>query len=210
MIVLAIDTALNACQAAVIDGGRTLAVLSEPMERGHQERLAPMVAQVMAAAGLGFDALERVGVTTGPGSFTGLRVGLAFAKALALALDIPCVGIGGLRALAASAPPFDGSTAAVIDAKRGQVYLQLFGPAGGASEPEARAIEDAVARLSNIQGLRLVGSGAAVLSDKLDAEVVPLIAPDPVVIGRLAAASPATAAPPSPVYLRAPDARLPA
>ena len=206
MIVLAIDTALNACQAAVIDDGRTLAVLSEPMERGHQERLAPMVAEVMAAAGLPFDALERVGVSTGPGSFTGLRVGLAFAKTLAMALDIPCVGIGGLQALAASAPPFDGPTGAVIDAKRGQVYLQLFGPAG-ASEPEALTIEDALERLTNMPGLRLVGSGAAVLHGKINAEALPLTAPDPVVIARLAAASPAPTAPPSPVYLRASGAR---
>ena len=92
MIVLALDTAQNACSVAVLDGDRVLASATEPMQRGHQERLAPMVAEVMADAGVAFDQLDRIGVTAGPGSFTGLRVGLAFAKAMSLALDIPCIG----------------------------------------------------------------------------------------------------------------------
>src|SRR5687767_11529684 len=116
MIVLAFDTCLNACSVAVSDGDRVLAQRLEPMARGHQERLAPLVAEVMAAAGLGFGALERIGVTVGPGSFTGLRVGLAFAKGLSAALGIPAVGVGTLEALA---EPFQGSVIAVLDAKRG-------------------------------------------------------------------------------------------
>jgi tRNA threonylcarbamoyladenosine biosynthesis protein TsaB len=79
MIVLAIDTCLAACQAALTDAGRTIAAAREPMSRGHQERLAPMVRDLMATAGAPFSAVERIGVTVGPGSFTGLRVGLAFA-----------------------------------------------------------------------------------------------------------------------------------
>ena len=81
MIILGLDTALAACSVAVTRDGEVLAAMSEPMLRGHQERLAPMVQEVMAAAGLPFAALDRVGVTVGPGSFTGLRVGLAFAAA---------------------------------------------------------------------------------------------------------------------------------
>src|SRR5579872_7102287 len=104
MIVLGLDTALGACSAAVLAQGRPLAVRSEPMTRGHQERLALMVREAMEAAGLPFSSLDRVGVTVGPGSFTGLRVGLAFAKGLGLALAKPCVGVGTLEALAASAP----------------------------------------------------------------------------------------------------------
>ncbi|MDP3173606.1 MAG: tRNA (adenosine(37)-N6)-threonylcarbamoyltransferase complex dimerization subunit type 1 TsaB, partial [Phenylobacterium sp.] len=87
-MVLGLDTCLDACSVAVRDGARILAASSEAMARGHQERLAPLAAEVMAAAGLRFDQLGRVGVTVGPGSFTGLRVGLAFAKGLAAALDI--------------------------------------------------------------------------------------------------------------------------
>ena len=82
MIVLALDTCLFACSAAVVRGGELLARRIDPMARGHQERLAPLVQEVMAQAGLDFEALDRIGVTVGPGSFTGLRVGLAFAKGL--------------------------------------------------------------------------------------------------------------------------------
>jgi tRNA threonylcarbamoyladenosine biosynthesis protein TsaB len=79
VIVLGLDTCLNACSVAVVDGGRVLASASEVMARGHQERLAPMAEAVMAEVGIGFDRLQRIGVTVGPGSFTGLRVGIAFA-----------------------------------------------------------------------------------------------------------------------------------
>ncbi|MDB5455643.1 MAG: tsaB, partial [Caulobacter sp.] len=147
MIVLALDTALPACSVAVLDGGRVLACLSEPMTRGHQERLAPMAQEAMAAAGLQFTDLDRIGVTVGPGSFTGLRVGLAFAKGLSLALDIPCLGVGSLPALAAStAAP--GLIAACIDAKRGQVYLELFEAGQPLAEAEALSLDEAVARLA--------------------------------------------------------------
>ena len=194
----------------MIDGDRVLAALSQPMERGHQERLAPMGAEAMAAAGLGFDRLERVGVTTGPGSFTGLRVGLAFAKALALALGIPCVGLGSLEALARSAPPGDGPLAAVIDAKRGQVYLQLFNPGAPAGEPQALAVDDAIAALVGQSGLRLIGSGAALLEGRIESSLIPMSFADPVVIARLAAEAPQPLQVARPLYLRAPDARLPA
>jgi tRNA threonylcarbamoyladenosine biosynthesis protein TsaB len=86
MIILGLDTCLSACSVAVLDGARVLAARSEVMARGHQERLAPMAQAVMAEAGLPFSAIRRLGVTVGPGSFTGLRVGVAFAKGLAAAL----------------------------------------------------------------------------------------------------------------------------
>ena len=139
MIVLSIDTTLEACQAAVLDGDRVLASASEPMQRGHQERLAPMVAEVMASAGVEFTALGRVGVTVGPGSFTGVRVGLAFAKGLGLALGIPCIGVGALDALAATAgsSAVGGKLAAAIDARRGQVYLHMKGACSGCPSSSA-------------------------------------------------------------------------
>ena len=124
-LVLALDTCLGACSVALVRGERTLAALSEPMTRGHQERLAPMVRELMTGAAAPFSALDRIGVTVGPGSFTGLRVGLAFAKGLGLALGRPVVGVGVLHALAQAAAPA-GSCAAVIDAGRGRFYLQLF------------------------------------------------------------------------------------
>src|SRR3982751_3097860 len=106
MIVLGLDTCLSSCSVAVLEGERVLGTAREVMARGHQERLAPMAQSVMADAGLAFDRLERIGVTVGPGSFTGLRVGIAFAKGLALALDIPAAGVGTLEALAGDIPGF--------------------------------------------------------------------------------------------------------
>ena len=212
MIVLAIDTTLAACQAAVLDGDTVLAVRSEPMQRGHQERLAPLVAEVMAAAGLGFDRLDRVGVTIGPGSFTGVRVGLAFAKGLALALDIPCIGIGTLEALAATAGGA-GRRAAVIDAKRGQVYLQLFDDTGPVAAPEAFDLAIARARIDSFAGggtLVLVGTGAPLMSKAVEDSTAGVERPDPLIVARLAGQAPAPHAPARPLYLRAPDARLPA
>ena len=209
MIVLGLDTAVAACSVAVTRGGEVLAAMSEPMLRGHQERLAPMVQEVMAVAGLPFSALDRVGVTVGPGSFTGLRVGLAFAKGLGLALGRPCVGAGTLEALAASEPG-PGLTAAVIDARRGQVYLQAFEGGAAVMAPDALPVETAAARLAELwRGgpLRLVGPGAPLLAGIApEAVVIERLAPDPVALCALAERR---STPARPLYLRAPDAKLP-
>src|ERR1700692_4915215 len=103
MKVLAVDTALGACSAAVLDGQSVLAHRLERMERGHAERLAPMVREVMEEAGTGFAALDRLGVTTGPGTFTGQRVGIAFMRGLRLALQRPLAGITTLESMLAAA-----------------------------------------------------------------------------------------------------------
>ena len=208
-MILALDTCLAACSVAVTDGGRVLASRSEPMERGHQERLGPLVAEVIAEAGVGFGQLERIGVTVGPGSFTGLRVGLAFAKGLGLALERPVAGVGTLHALEESAGTA-GLVAAVVDARREQVYFQPFGDGRALAEPEALSAADASARLSGWGGpWRLVGSGAGLVAAGLPGWTVEdRLAPDPAVVARLAAEAPLE--PPRPVYLRAPDAKLPA
>jgi tRNA threonylcarbamoyladenosine biosynthesis protein TsaB len=210
LIVLGLDTCLEACAVAVLDGDRVRAAAREPMARGHQERLAPLVRQAMAEAGIPFTAVDRVGVTVGPGSFTGLRVGLAFAKGLAAALDRPLAGVGVLEALAAQAPA--GLTLAVLDAKRGQVYFQPFRDGAALAEPEALAVDDALAlagRLAVGGTATLVGSGAPLVAAALpDARVILADSADPVLVARLAAAR--EPAPVQPLYLRAPDARLPA
>lgn len=205
MIVLAIDTCLFACSVAVVDGERVLARRVEPMSRGHQERLAPLVQEAMAQAGLGFDKLERIGVTVGPGSFTGLRVGLAFAKGLASALSIPAVGIGALEALA---EPERGNVVAVLDAKRGQVYLQAFSDGVAVSAPDALPIETAAARVAEFAPDTLIGTGVVLLAGvRPGVRVVEADVTDPVAVARLAAAR--SPVPPRPLYLRAPDAKLP-
>ena len=207
-MILAVDTCLGACSAAVTAGGRVLAARSEVMERGHQERLAPLVREVMEAAGVAFADLTRIAVTVGPGSFTGLRVGLAFAKGMGLALERPVFGVGTLEALAASASEV-GPVAAVIDARREQVYLQPFRDGRALDRSEALTAEDAAARLQALGGgWMLVGSGAALLAPHLTgATVHARTTPDPAVVARLGATAPLS--PPTPVYLRAPDAKVP-
>jgi tRNA threonylcarbamoyladenosine biosynthesis protein TsaB len=212
MNILAIDTCLDACSVAVCADGRVLAAASEPMPRGHQERLAPLAEAMMAAAHLAFKDLGRVAVTVGPGSFTGLRVGLAFAKGLALALDIPCVGIGTLEALAETAGGGGGLVGAVIDAHRGQVYLQIFIDGRPVMAPDVLPVETAAARLAELWPggpATLTGSGATLLAAVLpDARIEHDRLPDPVAVARLAARVRFPAAP-RPLYLRAPDAKLP-
>jgi len=214
MRVLLIDSALSLCTAAVFEDGTALAVRSEPMVKGHQERLAGFVREVMAGSGTRFDALDRIGVTTGPGSFTGLRVGLAFAQGLGAALDLPVVGISTLDALAASIAP-DGvmpdAVAALIDARRGQVYAGFW--RGGVAEGEAGALflDQARARITSLgQGVTLVGSGAALLADAFPAaRTLELSGPSPEALARLVIAADPRLSPPDPRYLRAPDATPP-
>lgn len=209
MIVLGLDTCLSACAVAVLDGERVLAHASHPMDRGHQERLGPLVREAMVDAGLGFGRLERIGVTVGPGSFTGLRVGLAFAKGLGAALNAPVAGVGALEALAASAP--EGLTLAAIDARRGQIYLQAFRDGVALMAPDALEIGTAMARAAEFysgEPVTLVGSGAALLAEALpDARLLQAVGCDPQAVARIAAGR--ALVPARPLYLRAPDARLP-
>lgn len=209
MIVLALDTCLAVCSVAVTDGGRVLAAAAEPMARGHQERLAPMAEAVMRAAGLPFGALQRIGVTVGPGSFTGLRVGVAFAKGMASALAIPAVGIGTLEAMAA---PVEGLSFAAVDARRGQVYCQAFQDGEPLMGPEALAVETAAARVAEValgRPVTLIGSGAALLSPRVPAaRVLEREGADAREVARLAARR--APGPLTPLYLRTPDAKLPA
>lgn len=213
MRVLVIDTALGLCSAGVFevgDGGtRRLGLRSEVMTKGHQERLGGMVRDAVAEAG-GFGAIDRIGVTAGPGSFTGLRVGLAFAQGLGAALDRPVVGISTLDGLAASAGPLP-AAAALIDARRGQVYARFWrdGVAGGPAE--ALSIEAARDRARALgPGAGLIGSGAALIADAVEGGVVfALEGPAPEALARLTAAADPAANPPRPLYLRAPDATPP-
>jgi tRNA threonylcarbamoyladenosine biosynthesis protein TsaB len=206
MLILALDTALETCSAALVRDGQVLAARSDPMARGHQERIAPLVEALAREAGIAFPEVDRIGVTRGPGSFTGLRVGLAFAKGLGFALGRPVVGIGTLQALAAGA---QGVAAAVIDARRDQIYVQAFRDGEPLTPPEALAVEDAAARLAPYRPARLVGPGAALLAAAFPEALAAAGGVDPVALAGLVAAAPAPESPPEPLYLRAPDAKLP-
>jgi tRNA threonylcarbamoyladenosine biosynthesis protein TsaB len=220
MKLMIIDTALGLCTAGVfavevIEAGgadvRRLGLRSEPMVKGHSERIAGFARDAAAEAGVGFDMLDRIGVTVGPGSFTGLRVGLAFAKGLAAALDRPVAGVSTLDALAASVADAP-AVAALIDARRGQVYARFW--RGGAAEgpAEALTLEAAAARIAGMAaGGVLVGSGAALFADLAPPGLgrFPLDGPAPEALARLAAAADPARAPAAPLYLRAPDATPP-
>ena len=213
MRVLVVDTSLGLCTAGVfaVQGGeaRALGLRSEAMTKGHQERLAGLARDAVAEAG-GFDAIERIGVAVGPGSFTGLRVGLAFAQGLGAALGRPVVGLSTLDALAASAEP-GSATAALIDARRGQVYARFWRGDAAEGPAEALSIEAARERAAALgDGARLVGSGAALIAGEGPGEAaLDLAGPSPEALARLAAAADPAASPPRPLYLRAPDATPP-
>ena len=208
LIVLAIDTALNACSAAVAADGVVLAARTEAMTRGQAERLAPLVAEVMAEAGMGFTALNRIIVTAGPGSFTGVRVGLAFARTLAMALGLPCVGVSTLEALALS-EGVGGLRAACI-VTPGALYLGAWRDGVVALEPRAADLAEARALLAGLEGGALYGPGALALAEAGGALVGHALAsPDLRALAlRLAHVDPA-AYPADPTYLRPPGATPP-
>lgn len=216
MRVLAIDTALGACSAAVLDterGGFTDE--SVPMERGHAEALMPLVARVMAKAKMKFADLDRVAVTTGPGSFTGLRVGISAARGISLAAKKPAIGLTTLTAYAAPYINQDDTipVTVAIDARHDHVYLQIFGPGGRTLiAPRIASLREA-AKMSANGPARLVGNGAAMVAAAWPANEAPpklvevAAAPDIKWVARIGAATSDTQGPPRPLYLRQPDAQ---
>ena len=215
MRVLAIDTALAVCAAAVLDTARPgmRARESLPMLRGHAEALMPLIGRVMHAAKLEFSDLDRIAVTVGPGSFTGLRVGIAAARGIALAAAKPAIGLSTLSAYAAPLIAKDDKVPVVvaIDARHDQVYLQIFGSGGRTViAPRVAPIEEAV-RAANLGAVRIVGSAAeqiaaAWLTDQPQPSLVEARpAADIDWVARLGAAS-VGSAPPKPLYLKAADA----
>ena len=217
MLILAIDTALDACATAVLDTGtgKLIAQQSQAMKRGHAEALMPQIARVMKEAGLPFAALDRVAVTTGPGSFTGLRVGLSAARGIALAADKPVVGLTTLSAFAAPALSEHGEHAiiSVIDARHDHVYFQVVsGDGSPLVEPKVALVAEALAA-SRFGAPHLVGNAARMIAERWPADAPPPVkvddqaAPDIAWVAWLGAVADPTTAPARPFYLRAPDAK---
>jgi tRNA threonylcarbamoyl adenosine modification protein YeaZ len=225
MRILAIDTALGACSACVLDAGNPVPVAIEQtaMDRGHAEALMPMIERVMAATEGGFASLDRVAVTIGPGSYTGLRVGISAARAIAFAAGIPAVGVS---TLAASAAPLIGReggrvVAAALDARHGQVWFQALNAQGKQLVSVRQVNHRDAARAIGAGPVSLVGSAALAVANEawaigLDAIVVDDgKAPDVIWVAHLGLIADPETAPPRPLYLKPPEttpqdrARLP-
>lgn len=216
MRVLAFDTAMTRCAVALAQDGRLLAHIVEDMSRGHAEALLPMVAMACEAGGLDLAAIDRVALTLGPGSFTGVRVGVAAARGLALATGCGLVGFTCLEAVAAGYYQAGGTGGCVVlqDARRDEIYWQRFSP------PEVpdgvpRAL-DAAAVLPLSQAIRrlqdspdaVLGTAAGLVKAAYLPPHGPL--PDVRVLARMAGrAAPLPADTLEPLYLRPPDAKLP-
>jgi tRNA threonylcarbamoyladenosine biosynthesis protein TsaB len=219
MLILSIDTALDACAAAVLDtsAGGAIALESLAMKRGHAEALMPLIARVMKASGVAFAALDRIAATTGPGSFTGLRVGLSAARGIALAVGKPVVGVTTLTAFAAPIVSENSKHPVIsaVDARHDHVYFQVLDGEGRSLikakvAPVAEALD--AARFGTPH---LVGNAANILAERWPTDAPPPIkvdqqpAPDIAWVAWLGAAVSPESAPARPYYLRAPDAKPP-
>ena len=216
MLSLAIDTSSNVCAAAVHDTNRdiVLAQASEELERGHAERLMDVVNGVLVAAKISYGGIERIIVTTGPGSFTGVRVGLAAARGMALGLGIEICGVSTLETahwhavnLGAGA---ETALLVVMDARRDEAYCQIFGLNGGKGAPFVAKYPEIAAMLEANVGWQLCGSGAARVNNiggggfaiLHDLAFAPIAA-----ISQFGASLTCDNHRPEPLYLRAPDAK---
>jgi tRNA threonylcarbamoyladenosine biosynthesis protein TsaB len=206
MLVLGINTVGDVCEAALIADGQRLVVRSEPMTQGHDARLAPLVEELIRESGRLVAEIDRIAVIVGPGSFTGLRVGIAFARGLGLALDRSVVGVSSLEAL--SPMERHGRVLAALPAKRRPPELswwaQPLSDGRGLAEPveaDAALLAEMAGGMDVVlgQGIdSILPSGPRVLAAEPSAEAAAL----------LAARLPSGGLPaPTPIYVRAPDAK---
>ena len=217
---LAIDTTLGACSAALTKGTKLLSFQRELRARGHVERLLPMIDEVCLVSNINVSDLDQIAVTVGPGTFAGVRIGLAAAKGMGLALDIPLIAITTLEVIAyqyaCDHKDFSGKMAVAIDARRGEIYLQCFKVNNGAciaiGEPSAVPI----ALLSSVfkdDVILIIGSACEVLKDLNINFMHGYECPDAVYVAKMSIGLLERAAigdDTSPLYLRAPDAVKPA
>ena len=217
MRILAIDASCGAASVAIVESGEIepLAALTRPMLRGHAEALAPMVEEAARAVEGGLGSLDRIAVTIGPGSFTGIRVGVALARAMGLALGIPVVGVSTLAAFAAPllSAPRQGVIAAAIDARHGSIYFQLFDPSGRPlGPPRCDSLRECVRGIGAGPAL-LSGNAATLVATEAHRSGLPYDlgaatdAPDIVAVARLGLALDPAANPARPLYVKPPDAK---
>lgn len=205
-MILVIDTSGPVCAAGIYDSGEgaLLASKSEMLGKGHAERLIPMIDEVLAEAGLTLKEMSRIGVTIGPGSFTGIRVGVASARGFALSLGIPAVGVTTLQVVAEQVLEIDppAPVVAVIDAGRAELFAQAFLPGGVMLTEPSTYDSNAVRAMIDRFGAIGVGSGFEEIEGREHGpDLYPLDR-----IGRIAARLPEDAKA-SPVYIRGAGAK---
>ena len=218
MIVLAIDTALNAAAACLWDSRKAavLATNSVSLSRGHEAALLPLVEKIVGARREGFSGLDRIAVTVGPGSFTGLRIGVAAARAFGLVTKAPVVGVSTLAAFTASElqERRSGRIVASVDARKGRVFVQAFDEDGRPCGPAQVACARAYVETLAPGPLRFVGSGAPLLAIEAWRSGRPadvgrdILAPDIATVARLGALADPRSAAPRPIYLEAASTTL--
>jgi tRNA threonylcarbamoyl adenosine modification protein YeaZ/ribosomal-protein-alanine acetyltransferase len=213
-MILAFDTSMAACSAAVYDPdqARVLASRLEAMGRGHAEALAPMVRDVMAEAGITFGTLETIAVTRGPGTFTGVRIGLAMARGLALGQTLNFVSLTSLEAIAANAIPAKIPMVVATEAGLGEVYFSYFDNSRIASAEARKGSPAEAAALIEELGMEVLGTAAEAVLAAANPQLKPVRSkagdlPDAAKFVKLAATRVPTQAPPSPLYIRPPDAK---
>jgi tRNA threonylcarbamoyl adenosine modification protein YeaZ len=197
--VLGFDTSAAHCAAALIYGDRLVAAVLEPMDKGQSERLMPLLEGVLARAEIGWRDLRAIGVGTGPGNFTGVRISVAAARGLALALGVPAIGVTGFEAVAFGLPA---DTMVTLDARRDALWLAGEGVAAGQVSLEALP--------SGIAGRAVAGHRAAEVAGRIGGRALAQTVPLAEAIARIARARADTPQPrPAPLYLRGADAALP-
>jgi tRNA threonylcarbamoyladenosine biosynthesis protein TsaB len=209
MMLLAIDTAGVDCSAAVYDASqeKILSSVTERIGKGHAERLMAIIDDVLETAGVALSDITRIAVTIGPGSFTGIRVGVAAARGFALSLSADAVGVTTLSVMARAYMAQDATrpVIAAMDAKRNEIYAQVFGADGAAlTEAAAISLED-LRHLAQIHGAAVTGTALALLAGEIAASEPDRF--DIAMVARIGAEAQPDAARPKPLYLRGPDAK---
>lgn len=210
-MILALETSSSLCAVCVLDplDGKALLEVANDIGRGHAERLMGDVTEALAQAGIGYADLTAVACGVGPGSFTGIRVGVAAARGFALALKIKVCGVTSLQAIALLARPHAGGKPVLVvqDAGREEFHVQRFdADARPLALPQALTFPALLSQLPDAPAF-VCGSGAHLLAGRSACEISPLNTAATARAVGLAALDPAMIVPPAPLYLRAPDAK---
>lgn len=213
--VLALETSTSQAAVALVEQGQLVLTRAHTRPKQSAERLLPLIAELLDEAGWSRQSLDRIGVSLGPGSFTGLRVGIACAQGLALGLGIPLLGVTALRAMARAVPAaVEGTRVALLDARRDELFCGAYGPGWDAPEllePIALPRESAEQHIEErLRGpLVWIGSGLGLLARAPGFSSPEADEPSAHAVGLLAEALDPVQCPPIPVYVRDAGATLP-